>query len=169
MKITLTKVHYAAFASEETSCFDAVVCLDGIPSLTARNSGHGGCTDLNEIVPGSLAKLKAYAKTLPPVVCSDMRDPHDKSKPFSYEQSDEGLVDEALNEYLALRDLRRLLKRTTAFVVNGEVRTFTKLPYVAQNFDRISAYLAKSHPTAKVLNGMKEDDALALYLHPAAA
>lgn len=49
-RIELKNVRYAAFASEETSCFQATVYVDGKPFCLASNDGHGG-PDFYEPIP----------------------------------------------------------------------------------------------------------------------
>ncbi len=44
MNITLKNFKHAAFASQETYCFEATVYIDGKKAGTASNDGHGGCT-----------------------------------------------------------------------------------------------------------------------------
>jgi hypothetical protein len=44
MKITLKNFKHAAFASQETYCFEATVYIDGKKAGIASNEGHGGCT-----------------------------------------------------------------------------------------------------------------------------
>ena len=44
MIITLKNFKHAAFASQETYCFEATVYIDGKKAGTASNEGHGGCT-----------------------------------------------------------------------------------------------------------------------------
>lgn len=50
-KIILKNLKYAAFASEETSCFSATVYCDGKRLCTARNDGHGGCDSYDALSP----------------------------------------------------------------------------------------------------------------------
>ncbi len=42
--ITLKNFKHAAFASQETLCFEATVCIEGKKAGHARNDGCGGCT-----------------------------------------------------------------------------------------------------------------------------
>jgi len=42
-KIELKNIKYAAFASEETHCYDATLYLDGKAMFRVGNDGHGGC------------------------------------------------------------------------------------------------------------------------------
>lgn len=44
MQITLKNFKHAAFASQETYCFEATVYIDGKKAGIASNDGHGGCT-----------------------------------------------------------------------------------------------------------------------------
>lgn len=44
MEITLKNIKVAKFMSEETTCFQAVVYVDGKKAGMAQNDGHGGST-----------------------------------------------------------------------------------------------------------------------------
>jgi len=41
-KVTIKNLKYAAFASQETNCFEATIYVDGKRFCTARNEGSGG-------------------------------------------------------------------------------------------------------------------------------
>ena len=41
-RITLRNIKHAAFASHETHCFEATVCLDGDRACKVENDGQGG-------------------------------------------------------------------------------------------------------------------------------
>ncbi|WP_272569970.1 hypothetical protein [Providencia sp. PROV255] len=75
-RITLTSLKVAAFASEETWCFEAKVCLDGKAIANAHNSGTGGCTFILAMDGKDklLEEAEAFAKSLPDLV-SDFKDP----------------------------------------------------------------------------------------------
>lgn len=74
-KIELKNFQFAEFASEETNCYTAVVWVNGIPSFTARNDGHGGPDRYDPIdwqnktsvalYKSTMAVLEAYCKSLP--------------------------------------------------------------------------------------------------------
>jgi hypothetical protein len=163
MKIELRNVKYAAFASQETSCFEAAIYIDGKREGEAHNDGHGGSTSIH---PYALQqRLDAYAKTLPRKV-STIADETDASGFFTYEQSGESLVDDALTDYLITRDLKRDLKTRLLFVRGVELRQ------AKPNGMTLSAWLAAvaTHEKAKenlkadaVLNFLPFSDALALY------
>jgi hypothetical protein len=150
MKITFSKVHYSARFSEETACFDAVVSLDGVPSLEASNHGQGGPTDLHEIVKGSYDKLKAYALTL-----------KDKSK---YEPA-EYLVDILFEEYLGRKEMVKKLKKYVYGVKNNTIYSYRKALWPNEPFlqKEVIARFKVHSPTLVILNTMSEDEAFALW------
>jgi len=47
MKIELKNIKYAAFASQETSCYEATIYIDGKKVGTVENAGHGGCDHIH--------------------------------------------------------------------------------------------------------------------------
>lgn len=69
--VGLRSVHYAAFASEETACFEAVVTVDGKPFCLVRNEGHGGADHFEpfrkgQTYPELAAAILALAKRINP-------------------------------------------------------------------------------------------------------
>ena len=119
MKLSLIKVKHSEFASQETNCFEAVVCIDGKSVAIASNQGCGGPTDLNDIVRGSVAKIEAYAKSLPVEKCEWGNMP----------QTGESLVDDLLTEHLILKDMKKSLKKIT-MLDGGQIYTFKNKPGV---------------------------------------
>lgn len=101
MKIELKNIKHAAFASQETNCFEADIYLDGIKSMKVENSGHGGSDMHREIVKGSYKKLADYCKTLPKHVESF----------GEYDQTPETIVGDLLNAALAQKRLNAAAKR----------------------------------------------------------
>jgi hypothetical protein len=161
MKITLKNVKYFAAMSEETNCFTADVCLDGIVSLRARNEGHGGSTHLIEVRPGALAKLETYAATLPPVV-SHIKDAKSPNGFFTYDLDSEGLVNEALEEHLTRKKFKAAIKYPV-YVSKGECFTH-KVREVPATRDAIRASIKARYPDAVILNELPEEEAFALFL-----
>ena len=161
MKITLKKISYSAAMSEETHCFTADVCLDGVVSLRARNDGHGGSTDLFELEPGALEKLDAYAATLPPVV-TEFKHPHRPNEPFTYEIDAEHLVNDALEEHLTRKKFKAAL-RHPLYVSGGECFT-QKVRKASATREQISAAIKAKYPDAIILNDLPEEEAFALFV-----
>lgn len=64
MEISLKNIKHAAFASQETDCFEASVYIDGKRAGYVSNDGHGGS---NNYFPPTLYKtLLDYCDTIPP-------------------------------------------------------------------------------------------------------
>lgn len=166
MKISLTRIKHAKWASEETQCFDAMVCIDGAPCIHASNDGHGGMTFLRDLPghKGSVARLDAYAATLPPEVSANLKDPLDPARPFTRKRGAEDLVDDLLYEWLDLKDMKRALKRRAVFAAGNEIREYkvsweTLLAKHPELIERVRA----EYPDARWLNVLPEAEALALW------
>jgi hypothetical protein len=122
MKITLTSVHFYSRMSQETNCFDAVVCIDGKPAFHARNEGMGG-PNFYESIKGmtptecraNIKRVEDHAKTLP------------KIKAFGMELDVciDTLVDDALTAHLTSKQLTNILRKKTAFTKKGQKGVFT--------------------------------------------
>lgn len=161
MKITLKKISYSAAMSEETHCFTADVCLDGVVSLRARNDGHGGSTDLFELEPGALEKLDAYTATLPPVV-TNIKDATSPNGFFTYNIDAEGLVNDALEEHLTRKKFKAALKHP--LYVSGCECFTQKVRKAGATREQISAAIKAKYPDAIILNDLPEEEAFALFV-----
>lgn len=77
MNISLRKIKYWERLSEETPCFQAVLCLDGKPVAHVKNDGKGGCDHYdmpwNQFPGGvlkwreTLAEIEAFCSSQPPL------------------------------------------------------------------------------------------------------
>lgn len=160
MRIELKKVTYSAALSEETNAFTADIWINGKKAGTARNSGHGGCTDIS---PHALCiEINEYAKTLP------MRDIGSAvgAAPMMRPQSDESIVDGLLISWVALRDLKRSLKNRALYTKTDKPGIFqTKVLTPMQMVHVLtSADVKVKWCVGLFLNAMPEADALALYV-----
>lgn len=159
LKIELRNVQHAAFASHETNCFEASVYINGKREGTARNDGTGGCTFVE---PRALEeKLEAYARTLPQVE-ADLG----TGEKFSYPQSAETLIDDALEDALAQKDLKRLVASHIAFVADdGTIRQTKKASaaQIAKWLGSDATFAALRTTRDRVLNLMEPERALAVY------
>jgi hypothetical protein len=162
MKIELKNVKHSEFASHETNCFEASVYIDGVRAGIVENGGYGAC---NNYHPHELERtLSAYAKTLPHVV-TDMRDPLDSSKIFTYEKNADHVINELLTEHLYAKDLKRALAKKILYVAKDdgliyETKTLTKL--------QMQIYLAKANiedvfKSKTILNTLPFSEALSIY------
>jgi hypothetical protein len=124
MKIELKNVKYAAFASQETSCFEATVYVDGKKAGTADNNGRGGPTTVR---PWPLAeRINAYAATLPGTVTEYK---NSDGSVFVMKQTAETIIDRLLSDFLIARDVKRTLKTCVVYISakDGTVRNSTKI------------------------------------------
>lgn len=170
MNIELKNVKHAKFASQETECFTATIYIDGVKAGEASNEGHGGSTS---IYPRELEeKLNAYAKTLP-VVETDMVDPHDATKKFTYEQSGDGVIDDLLNQYLTNKELtsslKRDLKRKIVYTKQDApgiwVTTAAKTEAGLKHWLSDPAAVQAKLKSKQILNLLPFDEALAVYIN----
>lgn len=159
MKIELKNIKYAAFASQETSCYEAAIYIDGKKVGTVENSGHGGSDNVR---PWELAvQIDEYAKTLPFVVCS-FDDPR-TGKPAMMAQDHETIFGALLNEWLQDRDLKRAMSRRILFRRDGRL-----LETNAHSAAELRARLGETDLAAKlraevILNLLPFADASAIY------
>ena len=160
MKIELKNVRYAAFASQETNCFEATIYVDGKREGTAQNDGHGGSTNFH---PWALAdRINAYAATLPQTVTKYK---NDDGSAFVMPQTAESLVDDLLTDFLIARDVKKTLKCCVVFVSaeDGTVRNSKKVPAetLARGL-RDETMLKARLKASRILNGRPVEEIVAL-------
>lgn len=163
MNIELRKIQYAAFASEETSCYSAQVWVDGVHVADVSNDGHGGC-DHQRPAKGKVyadvealnAKIKA---TYPPRDTGMIL----KGKPFITQPDLEDVCGQLLEEHLLTKEVKRVLNRTVAYVDPEKKAVFTYKKMTEPQKDQLIVALLAKKPTAKVLNRLPLPEAVKLY------
>ena len=156
MKIELKNVKHAAFASEETDCFQATVYIDGVREGEVSNEGHGGC---NMYHPHTLeTTLTAYAKTLPPVDL-DLGERVEK-----IEQDADILIGELFNAWRAERDYRKAASKKLLFQ-KTDGRIYAVTPKKGETVaDLLQMFGVTGLRDCKViLNNLPEAEAIAIY------
>lgn len=157
MKIQLKNVKYAAFASEETACFEAAIWVDGKKEGHVRNDGHGGC---NWIEPMSLHdRIEAYAKTLPPMKLEF------GGKVHEMEHSADSYISEILEDHLQEKELKKMLK---AHLVGRRpdgaiIKTRKLTPVQMEQFCKAKVPMGEPKDKVVVLNYLPFEKALAFY------
>lgn len=147
MKVEIRNVKYAAFASEETSCFSATVVLDGKVAGTVSNDGRGGCHRYSD--HSTYDRLEAHARTLPPL----------QSRYGPLAMSADLIVGKLLDDWLLRKDLKRITKGKVAFVkADGKLYTAK----VRGDVRCAAEEIAKKSDVRCVLNLMPEDEAVGL-------
>lgn len=171
MKIELRNIKYAAFASQETSCFQASLYLDGIKAGTVENDGHGGCDNVH-IHPQSLAdKLDAYLATLPAVASEYLKDEDDDTKPRMMPVTLEDITGELLTTHLIERDVKRLTANKIVFTKVGKKGIYTSVKLKPEAKARAMAGLLSNTITIasmfkdadKCLNVLPMNEAVAIF------
>lgn len=163
MDIQLKNVKHAAFASEETDCFTATVYIDGKKSGEVSNEGYGGS---NSYHPHDLyTTLNDYAKTLPKHICLFID--KETGKPAEMDVCPDILIGDIFNDYIAERDLKKLLGKHIAFVKVNVKGVYQTKVLPKATIDRLladSVYLAKQQTEGyQILNLMPFADALSVY------
>jgi hypothetical protein len=98
-------------------------------------------------------------------VATSMTDPHDSSKPFTYDQDADTVIGDLLTEHLYAKDLKRALAKKIMYVAKGdgliyETKSLTKL--------QMQIYLAKANiedvfKSKTILNTLPLSEALSIY------
>lgn len=101
MNITLKNLDFSERMSEETNCFCATVYVDGKKAFEVSNRGHGACNEYHVIDKDLYDRAEAFAK--------------ETQKEFDFEQLDM-LIDDLLNAHLAVKEVKKLMKRKILFV-----------------------------------------------------
>ena len=167
MKVTLKNLKVAEFASEETTCFQATVYLDGKRMVGVKNDGHGGCHMFGMVGgngPQDLDKrMKQFSKNMETLMAiAAERDKIDlgfDGGGADFQPDIEWLVSEALEEALHLKDMRRILKKVTGIKAGEtDMRTWN-VKADAHGIARVKHH----NPDVRLLNEMSEADALALW------
>jgi len=161
MKIELKNVKHSEFASHETNCFEASVYIDGVRAGIVENDGQGGC---NRYHPYELEiKINDYAKTLPPVVTS-MKDPHDSSKTFTYDQDADAVIDDLLTAHLYSKDLKRALAKKILYVKDdGKIYETKSMPAIVLKVNLNQTRLQDILKAKTILNKLPFPEALSIY------
>jgi len=164
-RITLKGIKHAAFASEETHCFQATVYFDNKKVGTVSNEGRGGCDYEYPTDNNGWDKMESYIDTLPPIM-TDYRLPNADGEPFTYKESLEGICCDLLNDWLIEKDVKRTLKNSLAFVIDGDLEAFAKtgefcrFPLKKKGWTRdklVEGYtkiVMEKHPEAVILNNL---------------
>lgn len=153
MKIELKSVHVNARFSRETTCYQAIICVDGVAVAHAENDGGGGC-DHYRPMEGKrdlLDAAYAYAKTLPPL----------KSEyfPEGLPMNLELLVGQLLSDAAVEKRFDALTKKYALESADGKVWQY-KAPKGRTVAEVVAALVAKGKI---ILNVLPRDEALAVF------
>ena len=140
MKIELKNIKYAAFASEETSCYEATLWVDGKKIGTVSNDGHGGCDNFQ----GDRAAYKAADDWCPTGI--------------------EDLCGLLLEDHLIAKDMAKAMVSNALFCIPGRQGLFTrKYANKAKPDQSLYDSVLGAHDGAVILNTLPREEALKIY------
>jgi hypothetical protein len=169
MKIELRNIKHSEFASQETHCYEATLYVDGVSWGTVYNEGHGGSDgfhgrrDHHGVAKYGYDDIKKLderiAKEFPG---TDYGDIH-------IEASLEGICCDRVNEFLADRQLKRILSQTAKKNLlyfkeppAGKGEPLFQVSLKQHPVEVWVKHVMNKHPNAVVINTMPRDEALAL-------
>ena len=152
--ISLKNVKYAAFLSEETSAFTATVFVDGVRFGTAENSGKGGATIVRADKGGYAAEKELNERIKATYPKGKFPEEYGGGE---YERNLENVIDDALGDYLALKDYQKKIKNQIVYVKEGKAYAMPKK--FKPTLEMIDRFLkAPAALGALVLNTMQDQD-----------
>lgn len=162
MNLELRNISVNQALSEETNCYSAKLFKDGIFIADVGNHGHGG-PDHQHPAPGKrpvLDEIDAYFKTLPKIPTQYVVD----GKPMELEQDLELWCGEQVDNHIATKQMRRLMKSNVMFAEPKNVgKGVTSIGWRKTVVDeRHINHVARKHPDAVILNTLPE--AVAVYV-----
>lgn len=161
-KIELKTIKYAAFASQETSCYSATLFVDGEKWGTVGNDGHGGADYFHGVAGrnyGHLAILnKRIAETYPKVELGQDLGEIDPTL--------ETVCGDLLITHLAAKDLARAFKTKLVYTRSDQDGVWeTPLKQNGRLFTHevVAAGLRPRVPDLVSLNALPFEEALTIY------
>lgn len=145
------------FVGMEGQGYNATLYRDGVAVATVIDDATGGpimiqWKDLS-VAKDEDALLERTAKAMPPMVCSFNEPGTDQ--PATLEMTGDLLVEELVNDFILLRDMRRLTKAKVALVDGGKLYTVKMAPSPAS-----IKMVQNQHPKASILNGLDDAELL---------
>lgn len=135
MKIEIKNLKHAAFASEETHCFEATVYVDGKRSFVASNDGHGGCDMYH---PCNKGQTQKDVDELVKAIDEELGKNTYEYNGMTLNESLEGVVCDLVNKQLVMKDVKRDLKnKIIYFKGEGQGLYEVKLKPTDDNIARV--------------------------------
>jgi len=132
MNITLKNIKHAAFASQETHCFEATVYLDGKRFCTVENDGRGGCDDFRPLKGGKNSDLYAKIKEIDAELGKEMI----KGDGFEVQNCIEIVIGNLVNNWLQEKEVKKILRKIAYVDKAGDLYTVNLKP-TAENINII--------------------------------
>tara|TARA_R110000824_G_scaffold80841_1_gene203191 strand:+ start:2503 stop:3024 length:522 start_codon:yes stop_codon:yes gene_type:complete len=152
-KIELKNIKFAEFASEETSCYQGTLYVDGKRFANVSNEGHGGCDSQHPIKPYTYKDIRKLEETIAKEY------PKWGSKYGGEDEYDTNLeivCGNLLNQWHVDKDVKRNLKKIS-FVKSPDEKQVYYLGTVAQaktHSDVIRERILRDYPKSIILNDL---------------
>ena len=162
MKLELKSIQYSSFASQETSCYQAKLYVDGEPFATVGNEGCGGCdyqhslTKQDKAFYDKLEEINKYLKTLPKIK-SRFNFADEGEKVHELELDLELWCGEQLSKWKCSRTLKRNLNKGS-MIQDADGELYHWKEHIA------SDVILKHHPKAVILNDLPFEKALTIFM-----
>ncbi|MES1915318.1 MAG: hypothetical protein MHM6MM_007287 [Cercozoa sp. M6MM] len=156
MKIELKSIKYAAFSSEETSCYQANLYVDGKKIGSVSNEGHGGCDNFYGDREAFDRADKWCRANLPKWKLDCGANPDEE-----HETDLEMHCATLLQNHLIKQDYQRTVRKKLLIVYPDKQGVY-QINHGGQ-VELTAAKLREQRPTAKVLNLLPLDEALTIY------
>jgi hypothetical protein len=153
-KIELKNIKFAGFASQETSCYEATLHVDGKRFAHVSNDGRGGCDYVHPISPFTYEDLDQLEKTIAkeyPKWGSEFGDGKEE-----YDTTLEIVCGDLLNQWHVDKDVKRTLKKI-AFVKSPEEKKIYYMGTIDQGKrlgDEIRGRILRDYPKSIILNDL---------------
>lgn len=157
MKIEIKNLKHSAFASQETHCFAASLYVDGKKIGEVGNDGHGGADYFHGDQAAYRVADKWCRENLP-----KWGSEFSPEKGDTMETDIEIVVGNLVNDALVLKEMKRLMKGKIVMVDGGQLLT-AKIRAPLKIDAAMIAKAREMYPSATILNGMDEAEALALF------
>ena len=149
MEIKLKNLKIAKFMSEETTCFQATIYVDGKIAGTAQNDGHGGCTYCH--LDPKFRHIEAQKFTIPCYCDGDEKDciicKGTGTFVGSLDEYLDHVVDASLKEKERNDFKKKLVKKGLNYMIVSEGQF---IGIKAKDETEVHVYMAKRHPLKKI-------------------
>lgn len=160
MKIELKNIKYAAFASEETSCYQATLWVDGKKIGHVSNDGHGGCDNFHGDRMEYNFANDWCRSNLPAKIYTKEKDGFDGTQ----QQDLESVCGELLEDHLIAKDMAKAMVYNALFHIPGRQGLFTrKYTNKAKPDQSLYDSVLGAHDDAVILNTLPREEALKIY------
>lgn len=149
MKLTLAKVKYYPRVSKDSNAFEAVVVVNGTPICEVVNNGMGNQNVYHCLKGSSYSEMHTALEAV-------------RSYCLPLISTLETMIDYALMDFLAAKDLKKAFKTKLVFVLNGEL--YVQKASMNECFQKSKLLSqAKKNSFFLILNDVPFDEALEVY------